>query len=194
MGSTHCAHTGAVLIASPVRLGPSSLRKLTHRNHRITAYHCCLLCLAASTTTGNNTFDILAKRYRVPGIPPTMKTSILLRTAAAVAATALLIASVRGDAGVQDGGGSGGGGDSFWDNVPNVITSCDFGGAKEVGIGGIFTFLGRINCTTPTVRRCSVCVCVCGGPINCTTSRTVEFWTHAIKMEACTYTAVQYLE
>ena len=124
-------------------------------------------------------------------MPPTMKTSILLRTAAAVAATALLIASVRGDAGVQDGGGSGGGGDSFWDNVPNVITSCDFGGATEVGIGGIFTFLGRINCTTPTVRHCSVCVC--GGRINCTTTRTVEFWTHAIKMEACTCT-LQYLE
>ena len=85
--------------------------------------------------------------------------AIFLRAAVAVAAATLITTSARGDAGIRDDGGSGsGGGESLWDNLPDVLTSCDFGGAGELDFGGILTFLGPMTCTKPTVRRCSVCV------------------------------------
>ena len=99
--------------------------------------------------------------------------AFLLRAAAAVAAATLIATSARGDdAGTRNDGGSGsGGGESLWDNFPDVLTSCDFGGARELDFGGILTFLGPMTCTKPTVRRCSVCV----WRSNCIASRTVEF-------------------
>ena len=151
---THCC--GVVLIASPVRHCPSSLRTLTHRNHRSTL----VLALSSNIYDDRNTFDILSPNgTRHP--PHTHKhMASLLRAAAAVAAATLITTSACGDnAGTRNDGGSGsGGGESLWDSLPDVLTSCDFGGAGELDFGGILTFLGPMTCTKPTVRRCSVCV------------------------------------
>lgn len=84
---------------------------------------------------------------------PKNKSAFLLRAVAAAAAAALLITRALGNADAQDGGGGGGG--SIWDKFPDVITSCDFGGDRELELGGTLTFLRPIHCTTPTVRFCS---------------------------------------
>ena len=106
------------------------------------------------------------------------KSVFLLRAVAAAAAAAQLITSARGDADAQDGGGGGGGGDSVWDEFPDVITSCDFGGGREWEFGGTLTFLRSIHCTTPTVSFFCSLVKGCafrsgeeeGGPARCNLS------------------------